>query len=140
MSEPDQSSEGPGMKPGGIAGPGTTPTTAQQFGEGPGNQLCWSPGGISESVGKGKGVKRRLQSHSYQTKYEAIIDVERGLLSKKKVAEKFGVPANTLSTWLKKADEIKIRFLSGDMEPNRKKVQGVQIPGSRGGRTDLVQG
>ena len=37
------------------------------------------------------------------------MDVERGLLSKKKVAEKFGVPANTLPTWLKKADEIKIR-------------------------------
>jgi len=33
------SSEGPGMKPGGIAGPGTTQITAQQFGEGPGNQL-----------------------------------------------------------------------------------------------------
>ena len=34
----------------GIAGPGTTPITAQQFGEGPRNQLCWSPGGYCYSV------------------------------------------------------------------------------------------
>ena len=46
------------------------------------------------------------------TKYKAILEVERGV-QKKLVAEKFGVKPDTLSTWLKNKDIIRSRSESG---------------------------
>ena len=39
-------------------------------------------------------------------KYKAITDLESGL-KPSKVAEKYDVPRNTISTWLKKKEKIK---------------------------------
>jgi len=38
--------------------------------------------------------------------------VETALKTKKQIAEAYGVPQNTLSTWLKNKDAIKTKFLS----------------------------
>lgn len=49
----------------------------------------------------GKGVKRKLKVQTLVTKYEVIVAVEKGEKRKTAVAERYGVPLNTLSTWLK---------------------------------------
>ena len=46
-------------------------------------------------------TKRKLHSKSVKDKYKALKEVEEDK-SKSKVALKYGVPKNTLSTWLKK--------------------------------------
>ena len=46
---------------------------AEQFSEGPGPQ----PGGIAGSVTK-RGVKRKLDAKSLETKYEVLMEVEKG--------------------------------------------------------------
>lgn len=75
----------------------------EQSGEGPGQS-----GGIARSVKTapnaksalgGKGVKRKINMKSIDSKYEAIMAVEKGEISKSQIARDFGVPANTLSTW-----------------------------------------
>ena len=82
-------------------------------------QIAFNPGGISGLVMSGS--KRKLEVKSFKEKYAAIIEVEKGLKTKKKIAEEFGIPHNTLSTWNKKKDEIKSKFLTGDPEPARKR-------------------
>ena len=52
-----------------------------------------------------RGTKRK--QHTIQTKYDAILEVEKGIKSKTQIAADIGIPQNTLSTWLKKQDEIK---------------------------------
>ena len=85
----EQSSEGPRFNPGGITGsPAPTPK---------------------------KGVKRKLDTKTYETKYDAIMEVERGSLSKKQIAEKFGISSSTLSTWLKNAESIRQKVTSGEV-------------------------
>ena len=41
--------------------------------------------------------------------------VERGGKTKKQIALDFGIPTSTLSTWIKNSDEIKKKYLSGEM-------------------------
>ena len=77
--------------------------SVEQSREGPSIQ----PGGISGSA------KQKLEIQSFKEKYAAIIEVEKGLKTKKKIAEEFGIPQNTLSTWIKKKDENKAKFLTG---------------------------
>ena len=50
------------------------------------------------------------------TKYQAILEVEKGVM-KKVVAAKFGVPPSTLSTWIKQKDAIKAKCESGTVGP-----------------------
>ena len=38
------------------------------------------------------------------------------------------MPQNTLSTRLKKKDELKAKFLQGDLEPERKKFRTAKFP------------
>ncbi|XP_069134649.1 tigger transposable element-derived protein 6-like [Argopecten irradians] len=113
------SSEGPGTQPGGIARIGST----EQFSEGPGVKS----GGITGSV-FGKGLKRKLESKSYDVKYEAIMEVEKGVKSKKQIAADFGIPQSTLSTWMKNNAQIKQKFLSGEVGPQRKKSRNAKFP------------
>jgi len=123
-SSVEQSSVGPGIQPGGIAGSTNLiywPTSAEQSREGHGIK----PVGISGSASGGKGQKRKLALKSYMDKYQAICEVERGLNSKKQIAEAFGVPQNTLSTWLKNKEAIKAKFPSGELEPERKNARTV---------------
>ena len=46
--------------------------------------------------------------------------VERGGKTKKQIALDFGIPTFTLSTWIKNSDEIKKKYLSGEMGSQRK--------------------
>jgi len=52
-------------------------------------------------------VKRKLNVHKLEKKYNAIIEVEKGKQTKTAIAKQFGVPLNTLSTWLKSAAKLK---------------------------------
>ena len=69
--------------------------------------------------------KRKLDVKSLETKYQAISEAERGG-SKKAVAEKFGIPPNTLSTWIKNSEKIKAQYWGGGSE--RKKVRLCEYP------------
>ncbi|XP_060576348.1 tigger transposable element-derived protein 4-like [Ruditapes philippinarum] len=117
----ERSREGPGNQPGRISGS----ITAEKSGEGPGNQS----GGISRlSATGGKGTKRKLNTKSYSEKYKAIIEVEEGKKSRKQIAAEYGVPQNTLLTWLKNKDSIKSKYVSVDIEPDRKKSRTAKFP------------
>lgn len=52
------------------------------------------------------GLKRKLKTHTIETKFQAIADVERGIESKAVIAKKYEIPPNTLSTWIKNAQKI----------------------------------
>ncbi|WAR01392.1 hypothetical protein MAR_007950 [Mya arenaria] len=58
-------------------------------------------------------------------KYDAIKEDEGGMKSQSKIAEAFGIPLNTLSTWLKQKEYIKSLYLSRGIEPARKKSLAV---------------
>ena len=49
--------------------------------------------------------KRKLNTKSIKDKYNALKEVEDGK-TKSQVAAKYGIPKNTLSTWLKNKDKI----------------------------------
>ena len=51
-------------------------------------------------------VKRKLNTKSLGEKCNALKDLESGM-SNKEVAEKYGVPKNTISTWLKNKDKYR---------------------------------
>ena len=53
------------------------------------------------------GVKRKKEPQTFETKYKAISEVEKGQKSKSAIAKEFNIPASTLSTWLKNATAIK---------------------------------
>ena len=55
--------------------------------------------------------KRKLTVRSMETKYVAILEVEQGLKSKTQIAKEVGIPQNTLSTWLKRAEQIKAAYV-----------------------------
>ncbi|XP_045208819.2 tigger transposable element-derived protein 4-like [Mercenaria mercenaria] len=119
----DLSREGPGNQPGGIP---SNSTEHVVNGEGPGNQ----PGGIpmTSAQRSKKSVKRKLGNYTLETKYKAIIAVEEGKSSKTKIAADFDIPQNTLSTWLKKAADIKESYLNGEYGPQRKRSGHAKFP------------
>ena len=51
--------------------------------------------GITGSVVGGKGIKPRLDVKSYETKYEAIMAVEKSVEAKNQIAPDFGIPIST---------------------------------------------
>ena len=55
-------------------------------------------------------------------KYKAITELESGI-KPSKVAEKYDVPKNTVSTWLKEKEEIKNAFKSGEVSSKRKNMR-----------------
>ena len=65
------------------------------------------------------GKRKRV---SLGEKYKAITDLESDL-KPSKVAEKYDVPRNTISTWLKKKEEIKSAFKSGEVSSKRKNMR-----------------
>ncbi|KAK3084766.1 hypothetical protein FSP39_018528 [Pinctada imbricata] len=99
----EQSSEGPRSHPGGITG---------------------SPAPTAQKTG----TKRELDLKTYETKYDAIMEVERGSLSKKQVAEKFAISASTLSTWLKTPTLLKRRLRPVMLSLNAKKNRAAKFP------------
>jgi len=54
--------------------------------------------------------------------------VEKGVKAKKQIAADFGIPISTLSTLIKKGDEIKQKYHTGEMGWQRKRSRGVQFP------------
>ena len=67
-------------------------------------------------------TKRKYSSKPVHEKYQALLEVESGG-KKKDIAEKYGVPLNTLSTWIKNASKIKQTFQSGDQNLARKRLK-----------------
>ena len=65
------------------------------------------------------GKRKRV---SLGEKCKAITDLE-SVLKPSKVAEKYDVPRNTISTWLKKKEEIKSAFKSGEVSSKRKNTR-----------------
>ena len=121
-STPDLFGEGPGQS-GGIASNSARHDVPK---EGPGNQ---SGGIFGSSVQRGTAVKRKLSNYTIDTKYEAVMAVETKKATKSMIAADFGVTLNTLSTWLKKADESKRPTTQATLVPKEKKQNGL-IPRS----------
>ena len=67
-------------------------------------------------------TKRKHFLKPVHEKYQALLEVESGG-KKKDIAEKYGVPLNTLSTWIKNANKIKQTFQSGDQNLARKRLK-----------------
>ncbi|CAC5399120.1 Receptor-type tyrosine-protein phosphatase T,Tyrosine-protein phosphatase non-receptor type 22,Receptor-type tyrosine-protein phosphatase kappa,Receptor-type tyrosine-protein phosphatase F,Tyrosine-protein phosphatase 99A,Tyrosine-protein phosphatase Lar,Receptor-type tyrosine-protein phosphatase alpha,Receptor-type tyrosine-protein phosphatase epsilon,Receptor-type tyrosine-protein phosphatase gamma,Receptor-type tyrosine-protein phosphatase N2,Receptor-type tyrosine-protein phosphatase U,Receptor-type ty len=85
---------------------------AEQSSEGTG-----SSGGIARSA------KRKLNVKSIEDKYQAILEVERASKPKSEIARNFGVPSNTLSTWIKNANKIKEAYQQSSFAPERKRMR-----------------
>ena len=69
----EQSSKGHSQT-GGIVRSVSPVPLAEQSGEGPGPR----PGGITGSAVPKKGVKRKLDAKSLETKYEVLMEIEKG--------------------------------------------------------------
>ena len=50
-------------------------------------------------------VKRKLKNTKLIQKYQIIRQIEKGMTNKE-ASEKFGVPKNTISTWMKNKDKL----------------------------------
>ena len=68
-------------------------------------------------------TKRKLNLKSIEDKYNALCAVEKGVKSKSEIAKEYGVPSNTLSTWLKNAEKIKKAYESECFGASRKKMR-----------------
>ena len=68
-------------------------------------------------------VKRKLHTKSLKEKCDILLHIEKGMTNKE-AADKFGVPKNTISTWIKK----KKNFFQAleESRPNTKKLRGCQ--------------
>ena len=50
-------------------------------------------------------VKRKLKNTKLMQKFQIIRQIEKGMINKEAL-EKFGVPKNTISTWMKNKDKL----------------------------------
>ena len=50
-------------------------------------------------------VKRKLKNTKLMQKFQIIRQIEKGMINKE-ASEKFGVPKNTISTWMKNKDKL----------------------------------
>ena len=64
-------------------------------------------------------TKRKLSTKSIKEKYAALKEVEEGS-SKSQIATKYGIPKNTLSTWIKSKEKI---FEAMKTQGNKSKLQ-----------------
>ena len=67
-------------------------------------------------------TKRKVVCKPLHEKYSALIEVENGG-KKTDIAAMYGVPLNTLSTWIKNAEKIKNSFKSGEQNLARKRIR-----------------
>ena len=72
-----------------------------------------------------KSLKRKLTTKSLEEKYKALKDIEKGV-AKKDVATKYGIPLNTLSTWMKGKEKISAAFKNGKI-PKTVKLKGAGL-------------
>lgn len=98
---------------------------SEQSGEGPGPSGGKTRSGMTtpnaQSALGGKGLKRKLKVQAIETKYEAIVAVEKGEKTKTAIVEQYSVPLNTLSTWLKNKEKIMNAFQ--EFNPTQKKTK-----------------
>ena len=66
-------------------------------------------------------AKRLHKEQNLELKYEALLELEKGKTNKE-VAQLFGLPANTLSTWKKNKDKIFQAFQQGSATTKRVNV------------------
>lgn len=69
-----------------------------------------------------KFLKRKITTKSLEEKCKALKDIEKGV-AKKDVATKYGIPLNTLSTWVKGKEKILAAFENGK-SPKTMKLKG----------------
>lgn len=72
--------------------------------------------------------KRTHSTKSIETKYEAITEVQRSSKTKAAIAKQYGVPANTLSTWIKNKDKIIAAYEGSLFGPARKRMRTALYP------------
>ena len=72
-------------------------------------------------------MKRKLDK-SLETKYEVLMEIKKGIRSKKQIVDHYGLNKSTLSTWLKKADNIKSILLIGYFSAKPKKILAATYP------------
>ena len=74
------------------------------------------------------GVYKKEDSPDNQRNYLALKDLEKGL-TKKNVTEKYSVPQNTLTYWIKHREDIISKHESGQFGAKRRKLRvGKMIP------------
>ena len=66
-------------------------------------------------------VKRKLNTKTLTGKCDILSHIEKGITNKQ-TADKFGLPKNTISTWIKKKENI-FQVLD-ESPPNTKKLRG----------------
>ena len=66
-------------------------------------------------------AKRLHKEKNLELKYKSLLELEKGKTNKD-VAQLFGVPANTLSTWKENKDKIFQAFQQGSATTKRLKV------------------
>ena len=83
--------------------------------------------------------KRKLDVKSIEDKYKAIQQVESGLMTKAAIAESYGIPRNTLSTWIKNKDKIIEAYESSSFTPASKKMWHAEYPDVENADKSLVE-
>ena len=68
-------------------------------------------------------VKRKLNTKTLKEKCDILSHIEKGMTNKE-AADKFGVPKNTISTWIKNKEKI-FQALE-ESGPSTKKLRGCQ--------------
>ena len=66
-------------------------------------------------------LKKARKNLSIETKLQLLADVDKKQKSKKEIAEKYGIPHNTLSTIVKNRAKIERPGLSTEFQPDRKR-------------------
>ena len=64
--------------------------------------------------------KRHRVDQKLETKYKALVELEKGK-SNKEVAQSFGIPPNTLSTWKKNKEKVFEAYKKGNAKTKRMK-------------------
>ena len=72
-------------------------------------------------------MKHKLDK-SLELKYEVLMEVENGTRSKKQIADHYKLVQSTLSTCLKKADDIKNAFLNSEFSSRCKELRTAGYP------------
>ena len=68
-------------------------------------------------------VKRKLNTKTLKEKFDILSHIEKGMTNKEAV-DKFGLPENTISTWIKNKEKI-FQALE-EIAPSAKKLRGYQ--------------
>ncbi|WAR03293.1 TIGD4-like protein, partial [Mya arenaria] len=76
---------------------------------------------LTNSGGKSEVTKRRFNTKTIEVKFNALLEVERGVKTKAQIARELNINSSTLSTWLKNTTAIKEGFRN--FSPKRKTMK-----------------